>query len=87
MGHLGLGPSLSYLPSRGAVRNWLHFGHFSQPTQALQHFLQAPLTTQPHPTKQPLIKQKEERKGGWGVRSERAQEPGLAWVAAPPSLM
>lgn len=72
-------PLSSCLSTRRTVKIWPHFDQFL-PIQAL-------LST--HPSKQPLIKQKEQKVGGRVTRSDRAQEPGQGGSggSASPSLM
>lgn len=58
----------SCLPTRPTVKNWPHFGQY--PTQAL-------LST--HLSKQPLIKQKEQKVGGGAGSEGTGTWPGWLW--------
>lgn len=76
-------------PPQEKSGHWPYFGHFSQRgsfSRTPRTFLNPALTT--HPSKQPLIKQKEQREGAGGGRSwgreGQAQElqPGR-WLLSP----
>lgn len=78
-------------PPQEKSGNWPYFGHFSQRgsfSLMPRTFLNPALTT--HPSKQPLIKQKEQREGAgrgrsWG-RDGQAQEQAAWMLAAQPRL-
>lgn len=84
----GPGTPLVACPPQGKPGNWSYFGHFSQRGSLglmPRNFPHPMLTT--HPSKQHLIKQKEQREGAGGGRSwgreGRALQPGAGCSASP----